>query len=144
MGKSGLYNLFSGTNHIRKDLEKRRKLLYGIAYSWCHNPALADDLVQETMLKAFRNAKQLKNTDAMNGWLRRFLQTAGMIIYEDTRKPLTWTTCPMKNMQLMETPMKDRISSVAYVPWLLNYPLDRGRSSLWLILRGFPDRKSVV
>lgn len=71
--RAGLYNLFSGRNHIRKDLEKRRKLLYRIAYSWCHNPALADDLVQEAMLKAFRNMKQLKNTDAMNGWLSKIL-----------------------------------------------------------------------
>ncbi len=58
---------------IRKELEKRRQLLYQLAYSWCHQPALADDLVQETMLKALRNARQLQNTRAVKSWLTRIL-----------------------------------------------------------------------
>jgi RNA polymerase sigma-70 factor (ECF subfamily) len=58
---------------IRKELEKRRSLLYQIAYSWCHQPALADDLVQEAMLKALRNSRQLKNTGAVKSWLTRIL-----------------------------------------------------------------------
>ena len=56
---------------IRKELEKRRELLYKIAYSWCHQPALADDLVQETMVKALRKAKQLNDTKAVKAWLTR-------------------------------------------------------------------------
>jgi RNA polymerase sigma-70 factor (ECF subfamily) len=58
---------------IRKELAKRRELLYQIAYSWCHQPALADDLVQETMLKALRNSRQLQNTKAVKSWLTRIL-----------------------------------------------------------------------
>ena len=56
---------------MRGELEKRRGLLYKIAYSWCHNPTLADDLVQETMLKALRKARQLKKTEAISGWLSK-------------------------------------------------------------------------
>jgi RNA polymerase sigma-70 factor (ECF subfamily) len=58
---------------IRKELEERRSLLYQIAYSWCHQPALADDLVQETMLKALRSSRQLNNTKAVKSWLTRIL-----------------------------------------------------------------------
>ena len=58
---------------IRKELEKHRSLLYRIAYSWCHQPALADDLVQETMLKALRSSRQLNNTKAIKSWLTRIL-----------------------------------------------------------------------
>lgn len=58
---------------IRKELGKRRELLYQIAYSWCHQPELADDLVQETMLKALRNSRQLQNTKAVKSWLTRIL-----------------------------------------------------------------------
>lgn len=58
---------------IRKELEKRREMLYRLAYSWCHQPALADDLVQEAMLKALRNARQLHNTKAVKSWLTRIL-----------------------------------------------------------------------
>jgi len=65
--------LFSSTGFIRKELEKRRSLLYRLAYSWCHSPALADDLVQEAMLKALSKASQLKNTDVVNSWLGKIL-----------------------------------------------------------------------
>ncbi len=44
--------MLSNSLFIRKELGERRELLYQIAYSWCHQPALADDLVQETMVKA--------------------------------------------------------------------------------------------
>jgi RNA polymerase sigma-70 factor (ECF subfamily) len=70
---SRLISLFTGTSFIRKELEQRRSLLYRIAYSWCHNASLADDLVQDTIVKALRNSSQLKNTDAVNGWLSRIL-----------------------------------------------------------------------
>jgi RNA polymerase sigma-70 factor (ECF subfamily) len=68
-----LKTLLSNTRFIQKQLEERRKLLYRVAYSWCHNPSLADDLVQDTMLKALKNAKQLKDSNAINGWLNRIL-----------------------------------------------------------------------
>jgi RNA polymerase sigma-70 factor (ECF subfamily) len=70
---SRLISLFTSTSFIRKELEKRRSLLYRIAYSWCHNASLADDLVQDAIVKALRNSSQLKNTDAVNGWLSRIL-----------------------------------------------------------------------
>lgn len=70
---SGIICMFSNTKFIRNELEKHRDLLYRIAYSWCHDPSLADDLAQEALLKALRNAKQLKNTDAIKGWLSRIL-----------------------------------------------------------------------
>jgi len=70
---SRLISLFTNTSFIRKELEKRRSMLYRIAYSWCHNASLADDLVQDTVVKALRSSSQLKNTDAINGWLSRIL-----------------------------------------------------------------------
>lgn len=70
---SGIICMFSNTKFIRNELEKHRNLLYRIAYSWCHDPSLADDLAQEALLKALRNAKQLKNTDAIKGWLGKIL-----------------------------------------------------------------------
>jgi DNA-directed RNA polymerase specialized sigma24 family protein len=37
---------------LKHELAARRTKLYRIAYSWCHEAALSDDLVQETMFKA--------------------------------------------------------------------------------------------
>ncbi|MGI9302433.1 MAG: RNA polymerase sigma factor [Gammaproteobacteria bacterium] len=62
-----------GKNEFRHKLEASRDRLYRVAYSWCHDPALADDLVQTTMVKALRSAKQLRNGYAMDAWLYRIL-----------------------------------------------------------------------
>ncbi len=54
-------------------LEQSRPRLYGIAYSWCHSPELADDLAQEALSKALRQSAQLKDLATMDGWLFRIL-----------------------------------------------------------------------
>ena len=65
--------LITNKRYICGELEKRRELLYRLAYSWCHNPALADDLVQDAMVKALKNARQLKDAAAIKGWLSKIL-----------------------------------------------------------------------
>lgn len=44
-----------------------------MAYAWTSNPHLADDLVQQTLLKALSNQKQLRDFAAAEGWLFRIL-----------------------------------------------------------------------
>jgi RNA polymerase sigma-70 factor (ECF subfamily) len=68
-----ILTLTTHKSFIRDELEKRRELLYRLAYSWCHNAALADDLVQDAMVKALKNARQLKDTAAIKGWLSKIL-----------------------------------------------------------------------
>ena len=68
-----ILSLITSKSYIRGELEKRRELLYRLAYSWCHNAALADDLVQDAMVKALKNARQLKDTAAIKGWLSKIL-----------------------------------------------------------------------
>ncbi len=58
---------------LKQEFAKRRTKLYRVAYSWCHSPTLADDLVQETMLKAFKNVESLKNQATLDTWLYRIL-----------------------------------------------------------------------
>lgn len=54
-------------------ISESRPRLYRTAYSWCHNPDLADDLVQQTLYKALENYSQLRELKALNGWLFRIL-----------------------------------------------------------------------
>ncbi len=62
------------TQHqFKRRLAEYRANLYRIAYSWCHNPALADDLVQETLAKALKNSGQLRNPNTIKAWLYRIL-----------------------------------------------------------------------
>lgn len=46
-----------------------RPVLFRIAYAWCHDPALADDLVQEAMTKAWARRAQLRDEAALKAWL---------------------------------------------------------------------------
>ena len=58
---------------MKSEFAARRNKLYRIAYSWCHDPALADDLVQETIFKALKNASNLRDAAMLDGWLYRIL-----------------------------------------------------------------------
>lgn len=51
----------------------QRRRMYRVAYSWCHNDALADDLVQEALLRAFKYGQNLREINALDGWLFRIL-----------------------------------------------------------------------
>lgn len=54
---------------LRPGMEAQRPVLYRIAYAWCHDPALADDLVQDTLSKAWARRAQLREEAALKGWL---------------------------------------------------------------------------
>ena len=58
---------------LKTEFAARRNKLYRIAYSWCHDPALADDLVQETIYKALKNASALRDVATLDSWLYRIL-----------------------------------------------------------------------
>ena len=65
-------NLVAALN-LKQEFARRRNKLYQIAYSWCHDAALADDLVQETMYKALKNASSLRDVGTIDTWLYRIL-----------------------------------------------------------------------
>ena len=58
---------------FKKGLEMHRPELYKIAWSWCHDVALAEDLVQDTYAKALKNRSQLKDLTKLKPWLARIL-----------------------------------------------------------------------
>lgn len=64
---------FGQSRLLQKQLQSHWQRLYRIAYSWCHDPELASDLVQETMRKALRKCDQLNREQALNGWLLKIL-----------------------------------------------------------------------
>ena len=53
---------------FRPSIEALRPVLYRIAYAWCHDPALADDLVQETLSKALTQRGQLRVEASLKAW----------------------------------------------------------------------------
>jgi RNA polymerase sigma-70 factor (ECF subfamily) len=53
----------------RDSLEAARPALYRVAYAWCRDAALADDLVQEATTKALERGDQLRDPTRLKGWL---------------------------------------------------------------------------
>ena len=96
--ESGILTVITNKRYIRAELEKRRELLYRLAYSWCHNPALADDLVQDAMVKALKNARQLKDTAAIKGWLSKILANCWYDYLRRTRETVDLDNLPYEEI----------------------------------------------
>jgi RNA polymerase sigma-70 factor (ECF subfamily) len=58
---------------LRRLVGNSRERLYRMAYAWTHDPHLADDLVQQTVVKALGNQRQLRDIDAAEAWLFRIM-----------------------------------------------------------------------
>lgn len=56
--------------------------LYRYAYWLCGDPALAQDLTQETFLRAWRSLDALRETDAAKAWLITILRREHARLYE--------------------------------------------------------------
>ena len=70
---------------FRRGLEENRPRLYRAAYSWCHDPHLADDLVQLAMTKALKSSKQLREIEQLDRWLFRILANCHKDHYRASR-----------------------------------------------------------
>jgi RNA polymerase sigma-70 factor (ECF subfamily) len=58
---------------FRRLVANNRQRLYRMAFAWTGDTHLADDLVQQTLLKALCNQKQLRDIAAAEGWLFRIM-----------------------------------------------------------------------
>jgi len=54
---------------FESELELHRTALFRVACAWSHERALADDLVQDTLLKALEHADQLRDPERLRSWL---------------------------------------------------------------------------
>lgn len=58
---------------LTRELCENRNRFYKLAYSWCSDAMLADDLVQEAMQKAFQSFDSLKEDSKLNAWTCRIM-----------------------------------------------------------------------
>ena len=63
---------------FKSRLAQHRPRLYRLAYSWCGDSMLADDLIQEALSKAIRNRDQLRDHARLEQWLYRILHNCWM------------------------------------------------------------------
>lgn len=66
----GLLSFFQGHG----DIAALRPRLYRLAYAWCHDAGLADDLVQDTLARAMARRGQLQEQQALLAWMIAILK----------------------------------------------------------------------
>ena len=52
-----------------KRIQNHRNRLYRLAFSWCHDAMLADDITQDTLSKAIQKLHQLKDENLFDSWM---------------------------------------------------------------------------
>ena len=60
-------------NRQTKRLKTVRPRLLRIAYAWCHDRELAEDLVQKTCLRVLKSLEYLKDERAFEVWVFRIM-----------------------------------------------------------------------
>jgi len=68
-----LINWILAGRDLRRDIADSRDRLYRVALAWCGDHAVADDLVQETLVLALHRYSQLRDRKRLNAWLHSIL-----------------------------------------------------------------------
>jgi len=68
-----MLGIFGQSRKFSQQLDAKWKSLYRLAFSWCHDPDLANDIVQDTLTKAYRKRSQLKDIKTLDAWLYKIL-----------------------------------------------------------------------
>jgi RNA polymerase sigma-70 factor, ECF subfamily len=69
----GIEMLFGRNPALRREIEQSRDMLGRMAYAWCHDRALADDLAQAAVEKGLRACGQLRDPAKVRAWLLQIL-----------------------------------------------------------------------
>lgn len=106
--------------------------LYGAALRMTRNPADAEDLVQETYIKAFQGFRSYKPGTNLKAWLYRILTNAYINSYRKAqRRPTESSAEEMTDWQLAETAKHDSVGlESAEVEALKNIPDKRIQDAL--------------
>ena len=73
METPAMFSLRHRTDELKKRIAEERMRLYRMAYAWCCEPALADDLAQEALAKALQKVHQLREPERLESWLYAIL-----------------------------------------------------------------------
>lgn len=99
--KPSLLEKFSRTRRLRNEICAQRDRLYRLAWSWCHDQYLADDLVQETQVRALNKLDSLREESRLAVWLTRIMAN----LYRDQfRKTREETGLEIEPVEDEETP----------------------------------------
>ena len=117
---------------FKKALEAHRPALYKIAWSWCHDVTLAEDLVQDTYAKALKNRSQLKDIEKLKPWLARILVNLHADYYRTKRE---YVELENKHLESNIDPihLASRDESIQLVRYAISQLNDKQRKIISLI-----------
>ncbi len=68
-----------------KRLKDNREKLFRMAYAWSHRTDVADEIVQETMIKALNSVDKVNNIEMLDSWMFRILSNCFIDFYRKQR-----------------------------------------------------------
>jgi RNA polymerase sigma-70 factor (ECF subfamily) len=74
------------------------ELVFRVAMTYCHDPARADDLVQETYLKAFKRFESFRNGTNIKAWLLRIMHNTWIDLLR--HRKVVGPTVPVEEQRL--------------------------------------------
>lgn len=69
----GIISRLTGQHKLREQIADLRGDMFRLAFSWCHQSALADDLVQDAMARGLSKLEQLRDPTVLKSWMFRIL-----------------------------------------------------------------------
>jgi RNA polymerase sigma-70 factor (ECF subfamily) len=88
---------------IEEFIKNNQKYLYRFAYSYVKNSNDALDVVQDSVYKALKNSKSLKNQDKVKSWLFTIIRNTSLTLLKGKNKEVSLSVVEEKSH-------KDRIS----------------------------------
>jgi len=101
------------TDAFREIVERHSRKLFGAAYRLTGNQAHADDVVQETFLRAYRNLHRFDARSQLGTWLYRIAVNCSMdLMRKESRRAARETTEDKVEMATLEAqdPRPDRLA----------------------------------
>ena len=74
--------------HLRRVVDRHAAAVYRVALTVVHDPALADDVVQETMLKAWRHGPVGPDQEIPKAWLLKVARNTAISLLRTRREDL--------------------------------------------------------
>ncbi len=71
--KTSLFGHFGRRRKLRSEICAERERLYRIAWSWCHDSSMAEDLAQEAVTRALAKVDTLRDESRLQVWLTQIL-----------------------------------------------------------------------
>lgn len=118
--------------------------LYRYAYWLVGNKEIAEDLVQETFLRAWRYKHTLKSADLTKSWLITILKRENARRFESAQGKAKFSDIPMDEFAANETNLDTRPEAFALHQALNNLSLDNREPLLLQVIWGFSGKEIAV